>query len=63
MSVLLSDGKSHPLSDAASVGGDAELVKRVAEFAEVDIAHFVSTDGAGLERPGLGGRRRDGVVA
>ncbi len=48
MSVLLSDGKSHPLSDAASVGGDAELVKRVAEFAEVDIAHFVSTDGAGL---------------
>lgn len=48
MSVLLSDGKSHPLSDAASVGGDAELVKRVAEFAEVDIAHFISTDGAGL---------------
>lgn len=48
MSVLLSDGKSHPLSDAVFVGGDAELIARVAEFVEVDIAHFVSTDGAGL---------------
>lgn len=48
LDVRLSDGKMHPLYEARSVGGDAELIAQVAEFAEVDIAHFASTTAEGL---------------
>lgn len=48
LDVKLSDGMSHPLSDARSVGGDAELIRAVSSFADVDIAHFVTTDDEGI---------------
>lgn len=48
--VQLSDGQVHPLSDARSVGGDAELIDQVEKLLEVEIAHFARTDAAGLER-------------
>lgn len=44
LDVWLSDGENHPLSDAHGVGGDAELVRAVAELADVNISHFVYTD-------------------
>lgn len=46
--VRLSDGQLHPLYDARSIGGDAELIARVSELAEVDIAHYVFVDEEGL---------------
>ena len=46
--VRLSDGEAHPLYDAVQVGGDAELVRAVAELADVDIAHFGRTNAVGL---------------
>ena len=48
LDVRLSDGEFHPLYDARSLGGDAELIRQVASLAEVDIAHFAATDAAGL---------------
>ncbi len=50
VSVELSDGARHPLSEATSVGGDAELIRAVASLLGVDIAHFAATDAAGIER-------------
>lgn len=47
--VVLSDGEAHPVRDAAA-SGDAAFVKAVADFAGVDIAHFVKTDAAGITR-------------
>ena len=47
--VVLSDGEAHPVRDAAA-SGDAALVKAVADFAGVDIAHLVKTDAAGIMR-------------
>lgn len=44
LDVWLTDGENHPLYDAHAVGGDAELVRAVAELADVDISHFVYTD-------------------
>lgn len=50
VSVELSDGARHPLSEARSVGGDAELIRAVSGLLGVDIAHFAHTDAEGLER-------------
>lgn len=47
--VVLSDGEAHPVRDAAA-SGDAALVKAVADFAGVDIAHLVKTDATGIMR-------------
>lgn len=46
--VRFANGEHHPLSDALDVGGEAELVARVAEFAGVDIAHFARTTADGI---------------
>ncbi len=48
LKVQLSDGETHPLYDAAALGGDAELIEAVASFAGVDIAHFAQTDAEGM---------------
>lgn len=48
LSVRLSDGERHPLHDARGVGGDAELIRQVASFAEVDIAHYAFTTAEGI---------------
>ncbi len=57
LSVTLSDGETHQLREAESLGGDAALVSAVASFAGVDIAHFVKLDAAGITTlvDGLGG--------
>lgn len=49
MQVSMNDGKAHALSDAVSVGGDAELVSCVSTFADVPIAHYARTDANGIE--------------
>ncbi len=46
--VSLSDGERHHLRDAVEVGGEAELIEAVADFAEVDISHYARTDAAGI---------------
>ncbi|MCD8316305.1 MAG: LCP family protein [Eggerthellaceae bacterium] len=45
--VTMSDGNLHFLYEAQSVGGDAELIEAVSDFAGVDIAHYIyaSSDG------------------
>lgn len=48
--VKLSDGETHPLYEACALGGDAELVRAVAAFAGVDIAHFGRTNAQGIMR-------------
>ena len=48
--VELSDGQVHPLSEARSVGGDAELIGQIEELLGVEISHFARTDAAGLSR-------------
>lgn len=48
--VELSDGQSHPLSEARAVGGDAELIRAVAGLLGVDIAHFARTDAEGIAK-------------
>lgn len=45
--VTLSDGKQHQLREAA-LEGDAALVKKVSELADVDIAHYAKTDALGI---------------
>ncbi len=47
LQVKLSDGASHPLSDAWS-SGDSALVRAVSDFAGVSISHFAKTDAEGL---------------
>lgn len=44
----LSDGSSGFISHEMSIGGNAALVARVAEFAGVDIGHFVTMDAEGF---------------
>lgn len=46
--VRLSDGERHRLSEAPSVGGEAELISTVASFADVSISHYARTDAAGI---------------
>lgn len=48
LQVTLSDGIMHPLYEARDHGGDAELISAVAQFAEVDISHYMTTDIEGL---------------
>lgn len=48
LSVYLSDGAYHPLYDARGIGGDAELISQVADFADVGISHYVRTDAQGI---------------
>ncbi len=48
LSVTLSDNKNHPLFEAESVGGDAELISAVNTFAGVSINHFIGTNGEAL---------------
>ncbi len=48
LDVRLSDGKKHPLYEALDLGGETELIERVADLTDVDIAHFVTTDADGL---------------
>ncbi len=50
LSVRLSDGAYHPLYEAREVGGDAELISKVAGFAGVSVSHYVRTDAAGITR-------------
>lgn len=40
----LSDGETHRLGDAQSVGGDAEVVTAVEELSGVQVSHYVKTD-------------------
>ncbi len=44
----LSDGSSGYISHEVSLGGNAALVSRVAEFAGVDISHFITIDADGI---------------
>lgn len=48
--VKMSDGDTRFLYEAREVGGDAELIARVAELLGVSMSHFASTDAAGLAR-------------
>lgn len=50
MIVTLSDGKSHFISEAETVGGDSELISTVSSFAGVDIAHYLKVDGEGFKK-------------
>lgn len=46
--VEMSDGQTHPLAEAESVGGEAEMVRQVSQLLGIDIAHFARTDAEGL---------------
>lgn len=46
----LKDGNIHPLREAATSEGDAALVRAVADFAGVDVSHFVKVDAEGIQR-------------
>ncbi len=48
--VRFQNGEYHPLCDALAEGGEAELVRRVADFAGVDISHFVRTTQTGIQQ-------------
>lgn len=48
LNVRTSDGETRPLDEAKAVGGDAELVRVVSELIGEGIAHFVTTDSAGI---------------
>ena len=50
LSVALSAGAYHPLYEARGIGGDAELISKVADFAGVGISHYVRTDAQGITR-------------
>lgn len=49
MVVTLSNGSSGALGSEQSIGGDSALIKDVADFAGIDIAHYVKTDASGLK--------------
>lgn len=49
LDVRTSDGGTHPLDEVTDVDGDAELIRAVANLAEVDISHFVTTDASGIK--------------
>ncbi len=44
----LSDGKSHYLSEANALGGDAELIDAVEAVVGISVAHYAKTDAASL---------------
>lgn len=48
LQVTLSDSKTYRMRDVAAQG-DAALISTVADFAGVDIAHYVKTDAKGIE--------------
>lgn len=50
LQVSLKDGKTHPLREAQTQEGDASLVSAVADFAGVDVAHYVKTDAESIVR-------------
>lgn len=50
LQVSLKDGKAHPLREAQTQEGDASLVKAVADFAGVDVAHYVKIDAESIVR-------------
>lgn len=50
LQVSLKDGKVHPLREAQTQEGDASLVSAVADFAGVDVAHYVKTDAESIAR-------------
>lgn len=49
ITLTLSDGQSHYLYEAASVGGDAELIRSVESIADVKISQFASIGAEGLK--------------
>lgn len=61
LDVHTSDGDVHPLDEADEVDGDAEIIRAVADLAEVDISHFVTTDAQGIKGivDAMGGVRVD----
>ena len=50
ISVELPDGQQCLLTEARTQLGDAELIRQVSELLDVPIAHFASTDAAGIAR-------------
>ncbi len=48
LNVRTSDGETRPLDEAKEVGGDAELIRVASELIGEGIAHFVTTDSAGI---------------
>ncbi|MEC4295564.1 LCP family protein [Adlercreutzia shanghongiae] len=50
VAVELSDGERHALSDAQSVGGDAELLRAAGALLGIEFSHFASTNAEGLSR-------------
>ncbi len=50
ISVELPDGQQCLLNEARTQLGDAELIRQVSELLDVPIAHFASTDAAGIAR-------------
>ena len=50
LQVSLKDGKKHPLREASTQEGDAALVSAVADFAGVNVAHYVKTDAESIVR-------------
>lgn len=50
LQVSLKDGKTHPLREAQTQEGDAALVSAVADFAGVDVAHYVKIDAESIVR-------------
>lgn len=49
ITLTLSDGQSHYLYEATSVGGDAELIRSVESIADVKISQFASIGSDGLK--------------
>ena len=58
LQVSLKDGKKHPLREASTQEGDAALVSAVADFAGVNVAHYVKTDAIHRAPRGRPRRRR-----
>lgn len=50
LSVPLSNGEKGPLYATRALGGDAELITAVSEFAGVDISHYARTNADGIMR-------------
>ena len=61
LQVSLKDGKKHPLREASTQEGDAALVSAVADFAGVNVAHYVKTDAESILPAGA--QTRDGAQA
>ncbi len=49
LNVRASDGSTRPLDEVHEVDGDAETIRCVADLADVDISHFVTTDAPGIK--------------